>query len=97
MINKTAAVALSALVAFGAMIPVMNDQAEARRWRGAGIAAGVVLGAAALALLANQANARNNNRGSRAAWARQCDRWYNSCMNGNNLSCERFETRGCTE
>ncbi len=89
------ATALAVLMAFTAMVPVTSTPAEARN-RGAKIAAGVILGAAALAIIANSSNsARASGRGE--SFAHKCNRWYNECTNGRNSSCEKFETRGCTE
>ena len=72
---------------------------EARR-----VAAGVVLGAAALAIIAsqNKANAgeyrgEGRHHGRRSGFWNTCNKWYNQCSNGNNWACEKYETRGCTE
>jgi hypothetical protein len=92
---------LSALVALTAAMPTLSTPAEARN-KGAKIAAGVVLGAAALAIIANQnkANAGNyygESRPRRSGFWSTCNKWYRQCSNGNNWSCEKYETRGCTE
>ena len=94
--NKVTATALAALIAFATILPASSTPADARR-RGAKIAAGVVLGAAALAIIANsnRANASSYNGPSR--WQRQCNRLYNRCVNGNDYACEKYETGGCTE
>ena len=94
--KKFAATALAALIAFGTILPASSTPADARR-RGAKIAAGVVLGAAALAIIANsnRANASVSTRQSR--WERYCNRLYNRCVNGNDYACEKYETGGCTE
>ena len=94
---RTSATAMAALAAFAMLIPVLDDAAEAKkRHRGAGIAAGVVLGVAAAAIIANSGSARADSSSHRK-WVRRCNRWYNQCMDGNDYSCEKYETRGCTE
>ncbi len=100
--KKLATSALAVLMAFSAAIPVATTSAEARN-RGAKIAGGIILGAAALAIIANsnRANAgeyrRSGDYGRRDGWRSQCRRWYNRCQDGSNWACEKFETRGCTE
>lgn len=93
------AVALAALAAT-ALLPVTSTPADAKN-KGAKIAAGVVLGAAALAILANQnkANAGDygERRSGRSGFWRTCEKWLGQCNNGNNYACEKYETRGCTE
>ncbi len=91
--TKFAAHALIALMAVSAVIPAFTTEAEARR-RGFRTGAAIVLGLTAAAIIASSANA---NSSSQRSWARQCNRWYNRCINGNNYACEKFETRGCTE
>ena len=100
--KKFTSVALATLMALSAAIPVTTTSAEARN-RGAKIAGGVILGAAALAIIANsnRANASGYNNGyrngrSNGFWA-TCNKWYRQCDRGNNYACEKYETRGCTE
>ncbi|MEQ1669870.1 MAG: hypothetical protein ABL893_03335 [Hyphomicrobium sp.] len=98
--KRFATFAMTALLAASTAIPAVSTPAEARN-RGAKIAAGVVLGAAALAIIANQnrANASEyrGERRSRSGFWRTCDKWLNQCNRGNNYACEKYETRGCTE
>lgn len=92
------ATALAALMAFSALVPVMDSAAEARRGRNRAIVGGVILGAAALAIIANSNSARASSYGSRRnSFAYTCNKWYNQCSNGNDYACEKYETRGCTE
>lgn len=86
---------VAAVMAFTAMAPVTSTPAEARN-RGAKVAAGVILGVAALAIIANSSSSARAS-GNRESFAHKCHRWYNECTNGRNSSCEKFETRGCTE
>ncbi len=93
--NKLTATALAALIAFGTVLPMSSTEADARR--GAKIAAGVVLGAAALAIIANSNRASASSYNGQSRWQRQCNRLYNRCVNGNDYACEKYETGGCTE
>lgn len=86
--------ALAALLAFSAVTPMSSTSAEARN-RGAKIAAGVIIGAAALAIIASSSSNAQARR--RSSFVERCERWYNQCTNGRNSSCEKYETRGCTE
>jgi hypothetical protein len=98
--KRITASALVALVCITALIPVISTDAEARRrHRGGAIAAGVILGVAAAAIIANSNRANASERSSRyyGPSPGQCNRWYNRCMDGSNYACEQFETRGCTE
>lgn len=98
--KRIAATALAVLVGITALVPVTGSDAEARRrHRGGAIAAGVVLGVAAAAIIANSNRANASERSSRyyGPSPRQCNRWYNRCIDGSNYACEQFETRGCTE
>jgi NADH:ubiquinone oxidoreductase subunit 6 (subunit J) len=98
--KKFFATALAVLVAFTALIPVLDSEAEARkRHRGRAVAAGVILGVAAAAIIANSSRAQAEERNSHyyGPSPRQCRRWYNRCTDGSNYACEQFETRGCTE
>ncbi len=97
--NKLTASALAALMAVTAVIPATTQPAEARR-RGAAIVGGVILGAAALAIIANSNRARADDgyyAPRRSRWQIRCDNWYSRCENGSNYACEQYETRGCTE
>lgn len=80
-----------ALVAFSAIAPV--SVAEAKYRRGARIATGIAIGVTAAALLA--ASSRRSH--ARSHYVNACNRWYRSCVRGNDYACEKFETRGCTE
>ena len=82
----------AALMAMGAILPASTTPADARHGRGK-VAAGIFLGAAALAIIANSSGASASER----RWARRCNRWYDQCMDGNDYACEKFETRGCSE
>ena len=92
--------ALAALLAIGAAVPATTQPAEARH-RGAAIAGGVILGAAALAIIANSNRAHageyyeRDNRHER--WVSHCRRLYNRCQDGSNRACDEYETGGCTE
>lgn len=94
------ATALAALLALGAALPVTTQPAEARH-RGAAIAGGVILGAAALAIIANSNRAHASEYSSsderHERWVRHCNWLYRSCERGNDDSCEKYETGGCTE
>lgn len=99
--RRLAILTLTTLLAASTIVPAVSTPAEARN-KGAKIAAGVVLGAAALAIIANQnkANAgeyREERRPRRSGFWNTCNKWYNQCSNGNNYACEKYETRGCTE
>lgn len=84
-------------------LPAMTTPAEAKN-KGAKVAAGVVLGAAALAIIAsqNKANAGGysegrSERSGRSGFWRTCEKWYAQCSDGNDYACQKYETRGCTE
>jgi hypothetical protein len=84
---------IAAVAAFAALVPLLDTPAEARR-RGAGIVAGVAVGIAAAAIIANSNRAYANDRVYRRSnWRARCDRWLRQCDRGNDYSCERFETR----
>ncbi len=93
--KKIATMAFTTLLAFSAALPATTAPADARN-RGAKIAAGVLVGAAALAIIANSDRA-NASRSRRASWQRNCDRLYDRCQNGSDYACEKFETNGCSE
>ena len=96
--RKMIHIALAALMTASAAVPVMTTSAEARRYRGAAIAGGVILGAAALAIIANSNRANAGEyRPRRSSWQDRCNRWYNRCQDGSNYYCEKFETQGCSE
>ena len=94
--KRTTSVLAAALIAFGGMIAVIDDPAEAGRKgrRAAGIAAGVAVGVAAAAIIANsnRANARERVY-RRSSWRARCDRWLRQCDYGNDYACEKFEVR----
>lgn len=97
--NKFVSASLAALMAISTIIPATSTVAEARRGRNLAIGAGVILGAAALAAAASRSEARSygysNRRGS--GFYATCRKWYRQCDRGNDYSCEKYETRGCTE
>lgn len=93
--NKFVSASLAALMAVTAIIPASSTVAEARKGRNLAIGAGIILGAAALAAAANNANAGSYRR-SNGFWA-TCRKWYRQCDRGNDYACEKYETRGCTE
>jgi hypothetical protein len=96
--TKFTTTALATLMAFTALVPVMDGAAEARRRHSGAIVGGVILGAAALAIIANSNSARADGYGRRRnGFAYTCNKWYNQCINGYNYACEKYETRGCTE
>lgn len=97
--NRTITTVLAATLAILAALPTMNSPVEARN-RGAKIAAGVVLGAAALAIIAGsgrRARADNYDDGRRDDWRRRCSYLYSRCNDGSRWACEKFETSGCSE
>lgn len=95
--NRSASLLAAALVAFGGMVAAIDSPAEAGR-KGRNIAVGVALGVAAAAIIANSNRAYASDRGyRRSGWRSRCNRWLRECDRGNNYSCEKFETRGCTE
>ena len=91
---------LAALLALSTAIPASTQPAEARH-RGAAIVGGVVLGAAALAIIANSNRAHADDYSDRDdrhdRWVRHCQRLYSRCQHGSNSACEDYETGGCTE
>ncbi len=97
--KRTAPLLAAAIIAFGGLIAAIDSPAEAGRSarRAAGIAAGVAVGIAAAAIIANRAEARERRAYRRSSWRQRCDRWLWECDRGNDYSCEKFETRGCTE
>ena len=90
--RKMLIVSTTALMVAALVIPAITTPAHADR-RGRGIAAGVVLGVAAAALIANSSRANADER----RWARQCNRLYNRCRDGSYSACDRFEANGCSE
>ncbi|OYW54214.1 MAG: hypothetical protein B7Z29_13150 [Hyphomicrobium sp. 12-62-95] len=87
----------AALVAFGGLAAAIDSPAEAGR-KGRNIAVGVAVGIAAAAIIANSNRAYASDRGyRRSGWRSRCNRWLRECDRGNDYSCEKFETRGCTE
>ena len=88
---------LFALIAFGGLAAAVESPAEAGR-KGRNIAVGVALGVAAAAIIANSNRANASGRSyRRSGWRSRCNRWLRECDRGNDYSCEKFETRGCTE
>jgi hypothetical protein len=88
MLGRFPKLALVALAAFAAIAPFTSAPVEARH-RGGRIAAGVILGAAALAILSQSARARPNS------FEAKCYRWYHQCREGQYWACEKFDNRGC--
>ena len=100
--HKMTTAAVAALMAAGAVLPATTSPADAgHRHRTRNIVGGVVLGAAALAIIANSNRARASGYGGyssrRSDFYRTCNKWYYQCTDGNNYACEKYETRGCTE
>ena len=97
--HKMTTAAVAALMAAGAVLPATTSPADAgHRHRTRNIAGGVILGAAALAIIANSNRANATGYSSRrSGFYRTCNKWYNQCTDGNNYACEKYETRGCTE
>ena len=94
--RKVATATLTALMAVTAIIPAMTTSAEARRGRGAAIAGGVILGAAALAIIANsnRAHAGEYDDGYTAQerrWQRRCARLQHKCDAGYDIACEQYD------
>jgi hypothetical protein len=87
---------VSAIALVIATLPAATHEAEARN-KGAKVAAGVVLGAAALAIIANSGRAHADERESRRDWREHCQRLYYRCSHGSNYACEKYETGGCSE
>jgi hypothetical protein len=90
---------LAALIAITAALPATIYPAEARN-RGAKIAAGVILGAAALAIIANSKNAQaqDSDDGSDHRlnqYQRRCKRLEDRCNDGSQRACDRYED-ACT-
>jgi hypothetical protein len=95
--KRPAAILAAALVAFAGSIVAIDNPADAGR-KGRNIAVGVALGVAAAAIIANSNRAYASDRGyRRSGWRSRCNRWLRECDRGNDYSCEKFETRGCTE
>jgi hypothetical protein len=90
MLGRSTTTALVAVAMFAALAPPTSAPVEAGH-RGGNFAAGIILGAAALAILSSSARAHPNS------FAAKCYRWYHQCRDGNDWACEKFETRGCSE
>ena len=88
--QKLTASALSLMVAFSAL--ASSTPASAHRNRGLAIGAGVALGVAAAAIIANshRAHADEYYSSSGDRYDR-CDRWRWRCDHGNDYACEKFE------
>jgi hypothetical protein len=88
--------AMVALIAMGAALPATTQPAEARN-RGAKIAAGVILGAAALAIIGSsgRAHARDRDDDDEAAaqrrLVRHCQRLADRCSDGRQSACDQQE------
>lgn len=103
MSRKFSTLALAASLAFAAIVPAGATQAHAKS-KNAKIAAGVVLGLAAVAALASASRSSHAYSytgyrppsGSDAFWNR-CARWNTQCSYGNSSACIKYETRGCIE
>ena len=94
--RKVATSTLAVLMAATAIIPAIPTSAEARRGRGAAIAGGVILGAAALAIIANskRAHASDYDDGYTAEerrWQRHCSRLVRKCNAGYDSACEQYD------
>ena len=93
--KKFAVTALATLLAFSAALPATTSPAEARH-RGAAIVGGVILGAAALAIIANSNRAHasesyNDNEEARLQrWRDQCAKWDYRCANGSEYACDKL-------
>ncbi len=98
---------VTALLAFGAAMPVTSQPAEARH-RGAAVAGGVILGAAALAIIANSNRAHageydeerhvvrhHDDDDEDDAFARRCHQLQHRCNEGSDWACEKYDERGC--
>lgn len=85
---------LAALIAITAALPATTQPAEARN-RGAKIAAGVVLGAAALAIIANSNRAHASDDGDYEPrlnrYQRRCQKLSDRCDNGSQWACDKYE------
>lgn len=81
---------LSVAVAAGAILPAMTSDAEARRGRGAAIAAGVALGVLGAAALSSRAHADVEHD---EEWRYRCNRWADQCEDGYRRACYRYENR----
>ncbi len=95
MMRRLGVIALAAVMAFATCVPLASE-AEARR-RGAAIAAGVLVGAAALAIAAGAANAGERRsysyeeRSHYRSGGDQCRRWHNHCEDGRDWACRKFD------
>lgn len=63
--------------------------------RGRGLAAGLIIGAAAAALIAGSAKARGHHHYSGHSYKRRrhynrCERWYYRCEDGVRRACKKF-------
>lgn len=96
--KKITVASMAALMAITAALPIATTSAEARnRGRNIAIGAGILLGAAALAASSNRAYANDYRPRGRSGFWSTCRKWLRQCNNGNDWSCEKYETRGCTE
>ncbi len=99
---------LATLIAVTTALPATTQPAEARN-RGAKIAAGVLLGAAALAIIGSSGRARAQDQGDAGTTDeeeadsqelnrrfRQCQKWQQRCENGRRSACDQHEA-GCSD
>ncbi len=95
--KKASALALTALTLFSALAPIAATDAEARRYRNRGLAigAGVVLGVAAAAAIANSNRAYAGDGYRDRGFGYTCRKWWRQCQNGSDWACEKYDNRGC--
>jgi len=67
----------------------------AGRRHGVGLAAGIIAGAAAVAILSGSARAHHRDvhapyGNHRARYYNRCDRWYDRCEYGNRRACRKY-------
>jgi hypothetical protein len=90
---------MAALIAISAALPATTQPTEARN-RGAKIAAGVILGAAALAIIANSGRAHAANRDDdedfeQKRFERNCRKLKRHCNNGDESACDEWFQNTC--
>jgi hypothetical protein len=89
---------MAALIAISAALPATTQPAEAKK-RGAKIAAGVILGAAALAIIANSKNAhaaeQDDEAAQQARFERNCRKLKRHCRNGDQSACDEWFENTC--
>lgn len=94
MLRKSISAGLAAILAVSASVPTATT-ADARN-RGGKIAAGIALGIAAGALIANsrRSHADDGYYVRRSGEYNRCERWAWKCDRGNDWACEKFD-RNC--